>query len=255
MTRPIPAWVLVDDFVDVDLGTLKTGKEAEIRVVERTALDGTGRHLLADKRYRPKTVSHKGELEALGFSSAGGFRNDIAYREARTIRNTRDRRAVAKMSRRGREVVRQDWVGHEFDVLSAWWAAGAPVPYPVSTDRATSVLLEYLGDDAGAAPRLAQARLAPSDLAAAWEQLVDALHLVVGAGWVHADLSPYNVLWWRDQIWLIDVPQAVDLHRSTQAYELLHRDVVNVCSWFEAKGVRAADDADAVYGSLLRGSG
>ena len=84
---------------------------------------------------------------------------------------------------------------------------------------------------------------------------MDALHLVVGAGWVHADLSPYNVLWWRDQIWLIDVPQAVDLHRSTQAYELLHRDVLNVCSWFEAKGMRAADDADAVYGSLLHGSG
>ena len=69
MTRSIPGWVLVDDFVDVDLGTLKTGKEAEIRIVERTALDGTGRHLLADKRYRPKTVAYTGELQALGVTT------------------------------------------------------------------------------------------------------------------------------------------------------------------------------------------
>jgi RIO kinase 1 len=253
MTRSIPDWVLVDDFVDIDLGTLKTGKEAEIRIVERTALDGTGRHLLADKRYRPKTVAYKGELQALGFATAGGFRNDIAYREARTIRSSRDRRAVAKMSRRGREVVRQDWVGHEFDVLSAWWSAGAPVPYPVSTDRSTSVLLQYLGDDTGAAPRLAQARLAAPELDSAWQQLLDALGIVVDAGWVHADLSPYNLLWWEDRVWLIDVPQAVDLHRSTQAYELLHRDVLNVCTWFAAKGVQAANDPDAVYATLLRG--
>ena len=251
MDRLVPAWVIVDDYVDVDLGTLKTGKEAEIRVVERTALDGTGRHLLADKRFRPKTVTHKGELEALGFTTAGGFRNDVTYREARAIRNSRDRRAVAKMSRRGREVVRADWVGHEFDVLSAWWSAGVPVPYPVSTDRTSSVLLEYLGDDTGAAPRLAQARLEPVELAAAWEQLIDAVRTVVGAGWVHADLSPYNVLWWNDQIWLIDVSQAVDIHRSTYGYELLHRDVANVCAWFATKGVSAADDPDAVYSLML----
>ena len=128
---------------------------------------------------------------------------------------------------------------------------GVPVPFPVSTDRSSSVLLEYLGDDNGAAPRLAQARLDPSGLAAAWTQLLDALRTVVDAGWVHADLSPYNVLWWHDHVWLIDVPQAVDLHRSTYGYELLHRDVANVCTWFAAKGVRAADDPDAVYSFVL----
>jgi hypothetical protein len=48
MARLTPAWVLLGDYVDTDLGTLKTG--SEIRVVERTALDGSGRHLLADKR-------------------------------------------------------------------------------------------------------------------------------------------------------------------------------------------------------------
>jgi RIO kinase 1 len=250
MPRPVPAWVLVDDYVDADLGMLKTGKEAEIRVIERTAPDGSGRHLLAEKRYRPKTVGAKGELEALGFTKSATFRNDVAYREARAIRNSRDRRAVAKMSRRGREVVRQDWVSHEFDVLAALWQAGAPVPYPVATDHTTSVLLEYLGDDAGAAPRLAEARLDRPTLESAWQQLVAALQLVVGAGLVHADLSAYNLLWWRDQVWLIDVPQAVDLHGSTIGYELLHRDLANVSRWFTAHGVPV--DPDATLALVLR---
>ncbi len=249
-----PDWLIDDDFVDTELGTLKTGKEAEIRLVERTSLDGARRHLLVDKRYRPKTVGHKGELEALGFTRAATFRNDVGYREARTIRDARGRRAVAKMSRYGRQLVRADWVGHEFDVLVALHEAGVPVPYPVGTDRESSVVQQYLGDDSGAAPRLAQARLDPDRLAAAWEQMLTALRTMTAAGWVHADLSPYNVLWWEEQLWVIDVPQAVDLHASTNGYALLHRDVTNVCTWFARQGLAPAGDPDAVFAEILSAS-
>ena len=67
---------------------------------------------------------------------------------------------------------------------------------------------------------------------------------------MHADLSAYNLLWWREQVWLIDVPQAVDLHRSTIGYELLHRDLQNVSRWFTAHGVPV--DADATLAVVLR---
>jgi RIO kinase 1 len=246
-----PDWLILDDFVDADLGTLKTGKEAEIRLVERTSLDGARRHLLVDKRYRPKTVSHKGQLEALGFARAATFRNDIAYREARTFRESRERRAVANGSRYGRQLIRADWVGHEHDVLVALHRAGVPVPYPVGTDRDSSVLQQYLGDDDGAAPRLAQARLRPAQLADAWRQLLEAVRLMTSTGWVHADLSAYNLLWWEDRLWVIDVPQAVELHASTNGYALLHRDVTNVCAWFASKGVEPARHPDQVFGELL----
>ena len=130
--------------------------------------------------------------------------------------------------------------------------SGVPVPYPVSTDRSSSVLLEYLGDDGGAAPRLAQAGLEP----VATRARVDAAPRRARASWSKRGgctrtSPPYNLLWWHDQVWLIDVPQAVDLHRSTYGYELLHRDVVNMCTWFAAKGVTAANDPDAVYSLVL----
>ena len=67
-----------------------------------------------------------------------------------------------------------------------------------------------------------------------------------------ADLSAYNLLWWEERVWVIDVPQAVDLHASTVGYELLHRDVRNVCAWFAARGVGGAGDPDAVFAHVLR---
>lgn len=50
---------------------------------------------------------------------------------------------------------------------------------------------------------------------------------------------------------VIDVPQAVDLHAGTNGYELLHRDVTNVCTWFASKGVADACDADRIFGEVL----
>jgi RIO kinase 1 len=113
------------------------------------------------------------------------------------------------------------------------------------------VLMQYLGDDGGAAPRLAQARLGPTDLLRAWDQLLDATRSMTAAGWVHADLSAYNLLWWEDRLWVIDVPQAVELHTSTNGYDLLHRDVLNVCAWFASKGIPDAEDPDTIFGLIL----
>jgi RIO kinase 1 len=242
--------VLDEDFVDTDLGMLKTGKEAEIRVVERSQLDGSGRHLLAQKRYRPRTISHKGELQELGFERAPTFRNDIIYRDGRNYgKRSRDRRAVETMTNYGKELVKQKWLGHEFEVLRTLWDAGATVPYPVSYSDDGGMLLEYLGDDTAAAPRLAQARLRSSQVAAAWEQLRSELRTFVEAGWVHADLSPYNILWWQERLWVIDVPQAVDLVQSPHGFEFLHRDVCNASAWFTRQGLDV--DAEQLYADLL----
>ena len=54
--RAVPQWLITDevDYVELDLGNLKSGKEAEVFVIERTY---RGRScLLAHKRYRPRKV-------------------------------------------------------------------------------------------------------------------------------------------------------------------------------------------------------
>ena len=246
--RAIPDWVVPDPYTDVALGVLKSGKEAEIFVVERTSLDDDRRCLLAHKRYRPRSVTQKGELEALGFSRASSFVNDHVYREGRRFRRSRERRAVAHMTDYGKKLLNDRWMGFELDVMTRVWEAGGPVPYPVEL-AGDGMLLEYVGDDEQAAPTLGQARLSRADCAEAATQLVDGLRVLMEIGIVHADLSAFNLLWWKGQLRFIDFPQAVDLAINPSGLDLLHRDVSNVAEWFDRHGTRI--DRDALFAELL----
>lgn len=133
-------------------------------------------------------------------------------------------------------------------MLRRAWEAGVSVPYPVEqTDH--GLMMAFVGDDSQAAPKLAQARLSPVELASAWEQLVENLRALTAAGLVHADLSAYNLLWWEGRLVVIDLPQAVEFTTNTDAYDLLHRDVTNVGEWFMRHG--STVDPEALYAELL----
>lgn len=247
--RAAPAW-LADGHtpvVDEVLGILKTGKEAEVFVVERRSADGRHRALLAHKRYRPMKVG-KGEIESLGFARARTFTNDVIYHEGRRLRYSRDQRAVERMTDYGKRLLAERWPGQELDTLQRAYAAGATVPYPVEF-TGDGMLMQLIGDEEGAAPRLVNARLSPTQLEAAFAQLVDELHHLTRAGLVHADLSPFNVLWWADRLWLIDFPQAVDLVSNPHGFDLLHHDVTTMCTWFARQGVTT--DGEELFAALL----
>jgi RIO kinase 1 len=245
----IPAWLIADPepFDEYDLGPVKTGKEAEVFLVERVAPDGR-RCLLAHKRYRPRTVTRKGELQELGFQRAAGFVNDRAYRDGRAIANSRDRRAAKKKTRHGRDVLRTNWPDHEFAMLERLAHGGVRVPFPVAR-TADGVLMQYVGDRNQVAPRLVHAHLEPAEIRDAARQLWENLQRMVAAGVVHADLSVYNLLWWGEELWIIDVPQAVDIGANEHAFDFLHRDLTNVAAWFTRQGVDFA--ADARFGDLV----
>lgn len=245
--RPPPAWLVDEPWVDVNLGPIRSGKEAQIDLIERTGDDGRS-CLLALKRYIPRKVTTKGQLEDAGFERASAFRHDVEYREGRQFRKSRDRRAVERMSTYGKRLLQDRWTGHEFDVTHTLWASGAPVPYPVSygDDR---YLLQFIGDSTQAAPQLAQARVEGDDLRQATEQIVDGLHRIVRAGYVHGDLSAYNLLWWDSQIWFIDLPQAIDLAANPQGLNYLHRDVLNICDWLQRRGQPI--DAEELFAELV----
>src|SRR5688572_31310533 len=124
-----PDWLVVEPVAEIDLGTLRSGKEAQVDVVERIGDDGRT-CLLARKRYLPRVVAAKGTLEALGVQRASTFHNDVEYREGRQFRKTRDRRAVEAMTTYGKRLLQDRWTGHEFDVMTRLWEAGVSVPYP-----------------------------------------------------------------------------------------------------------------------------
>jgi RIO kinase 1 len=243
--RDAPAWLLDEPFVDASLGTLKTGKEAEVFLLERRYASGSTA-LLAHKRYRPRRPA-KDELRELGFTRATQYRHDKTYRDGWFL-PSRDRRAVASKTDHGHQVMAAMWPIQEMAMLELAWAGGASVPYPVARGL-DGVIMEFIGDADAAAPRLAQARLTGTEVASAWEQLVASLWALTTVGVVHADLSAYNLLWWRGRLTVIDLPQAVEFTTTPEAPELLHRDLTNVATWFARQGMTV--DVDGLYAELL----
>jgi RIO kinase 1 len=245
--RPQPSWLVTEFHEEDDLGVVKAGKEAQVNLIERHGHDGRS-CVFARKRYLPREVKHKGELEALGVQRSSAFVHDVQYREGRQFRKTRDRRAVERMSTYGKRLLQDRWMGHEHEIMTRLWHAGMAVPYPIAYDG-NVFDLEYVGDDTQAAPQLQAARLDGDQLADAFEQLVAGLHVMVSEGYAHADLSAYNLLWWDHALWFIDFPQAIDIAANPQGVEFLHRDVLNISRWFAQRGLDV--DGEELFADVL----
>lgn len=231
---PHPDWVVTAaGAFDTELGIVKTGKEADVHLIER-AVPGTPGVLLAAKRYRGSQHSD--------FHRSGG------YEEGRTMRNSRDARAVQRKTAYGRSVAAGHWSLSEFSALCRAWSAGVPVPYPVQVSD-TEVLMEFIGDGRAAAPRLAQSRAHGEELRDAFDQVVGILESFARAGFAHGDLSPYNLLDHDGRIVVIDLPQIVDVASNPNGYDFLHRDVVNVSAWFARRGLD--NDPEEVFANLV----
>ncbi|WP_233437842.1 serine protein kinase RIO [Agromyces laixinhei] len=237
---PRPDWLVTDAAaIDTELGVVKTGKEADLDLIER-AVPGAepgelGRSvLLAAKRYRG--------------SEHSDFHRSTVYTEGRGTRRSRDARALAKGTTFGREVARVQWAYAEFEALRRLTELGASVPYPVQVGG-TEVLMEFIGDDRVAAPRLAQVRATPDELRELFHQIVEFMRTLAHASLTHGDLSPYNLLVHDGRVVAIDLPQVVDVVSNPQGFDLLHRDCRNVCDWFTRQ--RLECDAEQLFGELI----
>ncbi len=226
--KPHPTWLVTDLVaVDYELGVLKTGKEADVFLVRR-GVPGTDRScLLAAKRYRDATHRQ--------------FHRDAGYLEGRRTRDTRVTRAAANRTAFGRQAIAGQWATAEFNALVQLYNVGVPVPYPVQI-LGTEILLEFIGDAAGTgAPRLAETRPGPAELASLWSQLVEATATLASAGFAHGDLSPYNLLVHDGRLVMIDLPQVVDVISHPNGRSFLDRDAKNVATWFARVGHHDAD--------------
>lgn len=239
--EPWPDWlVTAAAAVDTDLGLLKSGKEADVSLLERAVPDDPSRSVvLAAKRYRS--------------TDRRLFHRDTGYTEGRRIRNSRDTRAVARKSSYGRTVEAGLWARAEWNALVTLHTAGVPVPYPVQIDG-TEILMEFISDGDAAAPRLHQTRPSTAQLELLFAQLREAMQTMARLGLVHGDLSPYNTLVSgidddEPRMVIIDVPQLVDLASNPYAFDFLHRDCTNMATWFSRAGMEV--DGDDLLGEVL----
>ena len=238
--EPRPAWVVTSSgAIDTELGILKTGKEADVFLLERAdPHDPDGAVVMAAKRYRD--TDHR------------TFHRAASYTEGRSMKRSRDNRALKRKSTWGKQVAAGEWAVSEWNALRRCWELGLPVPYPVQIDE-TEILMEWITHSVDGvvdtAPRVAQVRPGPAVVEGYYEQLREALYTLVQAGLVHGDLSPYNTLAAGDRLVIIDLPQMVDLVGNPRGMDFLLRDCTNMCAWFRSRGLEV--DEQELFGDLM----
>ena len=205
--EPRPDWVVTSSgAIDTDLGILKTGKEADVFLLERgdpAPHRRGGRHgRQALSRHRPPHLPPR-----------------RSYTEGRSMKRSRDNRALKRKSTWGKQVAAGEWAISEWNALRRCWELGLPVPYPVQIDE-TEILMEWITHDGETAPRVSQVRPDRSVVEGYYEQLRDAMSTLAQAGLVHGDLSPYNTLAAGDRLVIIDLPQMVDLVGNPRGHGL-----------------------------------
>lgn len=211
------------------IARINDGKEATVYLCATP-----GGEFLAAKMYRARRFR--------------AFRNDRQYTAPVRLRGRDQRMEKARQNAtsKGREFGQWQWVEREWLTLEALHAAGASVPRPVARCEA-GILMEFIGDHDGAAPRLhdvlgrRRGDIGQEMLASWWRALLDDVVIMLRNDMVHGDLSAYNVLIQHELPRVIDVPQAADA-RADEAFELLQRDLLNLSRPFQQAGVDDVHD-------------
>jgi RIO kinase 1 len=124
------------------------------------------------------------------------------------------------------------WARKEFKNLRRAQEAGVKVPEPLAIQK-NVLIMEFIGKNGVRAPLLKETSLKePKKI---FRLLLTYLRRLYQQGdLVHADLSEYNIMIWKDRPVVFDVAQSV-LTRHPMAERFLRRDIENLHKYFRRK--------------------
>jgi RIO kinase 1 len=210
---------------------IKAGKEATVYVC--SAHPSTGKSFVAAKLYRQRSL--RSSKNAGQYQQGRGLLDEDG--NAAKTRSWRLDKAVAQKSTRGKAAEQTSWLMHEFTLLRTLHARGADVPEPIEHAE-HALLMEFIGDGVNAAPTLNDVEIEPADAQRLFERVIANVEILLGMGWAHGDLSPYNILYRDGRPVLIDFPQVTDCRENPRARAIFERDIARVVAYFERFGHR-----------------
>ncbi|MDQ3262590.1 MAG: hypothetical protein M3Y59_02845 [Myxococcota bacterium] len=206
--------LIADGVIEAVISRLKSGKEADIYLVEH------GGEVVAAKVYKEREQRN--------------FKNNASYKEGRQVRNSRTQRAMAKGSKFGQAASEDAWKATETEALGKLHAAGCRVPQPVMFYEGVLLMELVIDPDGMPAPRLIDAHI-PIELAAPYYlDLRQQVVKMLTCDMIHGDLSPYNVMVAWNGPTIIDFPQVVGASHNTQASFFFERDLGALHRFFAA---------------------
>ncbi len=193
------------------LSNVKSGKEA---TVYRVILDG---QLVAMKLYKdPDEIN---------------FKNTGAYLFGKYYKRPSERKAITKNNKFAKKLKHRNWVKREFFMLEKLFDNRAMIPKPILQVE-NAIFMELLGDEYTVAPRLCDIHLSNIEAKKALDLILKNINLFWNLGIVHADLSEYNILWWKNNPYIIDFPQSIDIRTHPNSKEFFDRDLKTILKYF-----------------------
>eukprot|EP01132_Coremiostelium_polycephalum_P000636 gene636-789_t len=128
------------------------------------------------------------------------------------------------------------WAEKEFRNLNRLKTAGIPCPTPLLL-RNHILVMNFIGKDGYAAPRLKDANISQDKYGPLYLDCIKMMRtLFHKCRLVHADLSEYNILYYKSSLYIIDVSQSVE-HDHPHSLDFLRMDCANITDFFRKKNV------------------
>jgi RIO kinase 1 len=156
------------------------------------------------------------------------FQQRVQYQEGRTVRGSRQARAIGQATKFGRKEQEAAWKNTEVDALYRLVDAGVRVPRPRGYFNGVLVMELVTDADGHSAARLGEVELAPDQARGFHRYLIRQVVKMLCIDLIHGDLSEYNVLVGPEGPVIIDFPQVVSASGNNAARRMLQRDVNNL---------------------------
>ena len=119
------------------------------------------------------------------------------------------------------------WAEKEFRNLARINQSGIKCPEPIFL-RSHVLVMRFIGEQGFPAPLLKDANINETQARQLYLDSVKIIHRIYNvARLVHGDLSEFNMLFFKEQVYIIDVSQSVE-HDHPHALEFLRKDCTNV---------------------------
>lgn len=129
------------------------------------------------------------------------------------------------------------WAQREYRNLMVAREANVNAPLPVAVLK-NVLVMGFIGNKQPA-PKLKDA--VPENPDAFFKEVAENMRKLYRKGFIHADLSAFNILNHNEKPCFIDFSHATPL-KNPNAKEFLERDIRNICNFFRKIGVKAEEE-------------